>query len=259
MQLVNKERQRKIRHELLTEAPNEGTPERETYDLNRTASPLLRLPPELRNRIYELVLSVGQINVCYKKWSHKNHTTRSGQRTTETVVEGGFYCRILPKTQDPWKLAVTSRNHSGAAAQGESSSDTKTTKYPQGMTLLSSASRQLYNETVLLPYALNVWSFESNHVMERLLLKEKRLPVLQRRAIRILYTPSVLTVAVEKALGSLEVLLLQGGVRMTRVVIEKGEGDASGSGKGKGGTLWEVEHRWWGEETTRATGSVKGR
>jgi hypothetical protein len=29
MQLVNKERQRKIRHELLTEAPNEGTPERE--------------------------------------------------------------------------------------------------------------------------------------------------------------------------------------------------------------------------------------
>ena len=31
MQLVNKERQRKIRHELLTEAPNEGTPEREMY------------------------------------------------------------------------------------------------------------------------------------------------------------------------------------------------------------------------------------
>jgi hypothetical protein len=31
MQLVNKERQRKIRHELLTEAPNESTPEREMY------------------------------------------------------------------------------------------------------------------------------------------------------------------------------------------------------------------------------------
>lgn len=95
--------------------------------------------------------------------------------------------------------------------------------------------------------------------MERLLLKEKRLPVLQRRAIRILYTPSVLTVAVERAFGSLEVLLLQGGVRMTRVVVEKGEGDASGSAKGKGGTLWEVEHRWWKEESPRGAGSVKGR
>jgi hypothetical protein len=107
------------------------------------------------------------------------------------------------------------------------------------MTLLSAVSRQLYNETVLLPYALNVWSFESNHVMERLLLKEKRLPRPHRRAITILYTPSVLTVAMEKAFGNLEVLLLQGGVRMTRVEVVKGEGKA---------VLWEVQHRWWKEE-----------
>ncbi|KAK0620607.1 hypothetical protein B0T14DRAFT_604171 [Immersiella caudata] len=235
MQLVNKERQRKIRHELLTEAPNEGTPEREIYDLNRNTSPLLRLPPELRNRIYELVLSVGQINVCYKKWEHKSRASRSGQRSTEAVVEGGFYCRILDKKQDPWKTSP-SHHHPNVAPPRSGSSHVK---YQQGMALLSSVCRQLYNETVLLPYALNVWSFESNHVMERLLLKEKRLPRPHRRAIRMLYTPSVLTVAVEKAFGNLEVLLLQGGVRMTRVEVVKGEGKA---------VLWEVQHRWWKEE-----------
>ena len=106
------------------------------------------------------------------------------------------------------------------------------------MTLLSSISRQLYHETVLLPYALNVWSFESNHVMERLLLKEKRLPLPHRRAIRILYSPSVLTVAVEKALGQLEAVLLQGGVRMTKVVVVGQDGKDSK-------VVWEIAHRWW--------------
>jgi len=81
--------------------------------------------------------------------------------------------------------------------------------------------------------------------MERLLLKEKRLPIPHRRAIRILYTPSVLTVAVEKAFGSLEVLLLQGGVRMTKVVINDHEGDGDGKGKGREAVLWEVKYKWW--------------
>ena len=88
------------------------------------------------------------------------------------------------------------------------------------MTLLSPACRQLYHETALLPYTLNAWSFESRHVMERYVMKEKRLPLPQRRAIHTLYSQHVLPWAVEKYFGGLEVIVLENGLKMTKRVIE---------------------------------------
>ncbi|KAK0719345.1 hypothetical protein B0H67DRAFT_483808 [Lasiosphaeris hirsuta] len=214
MQLINKERQRKIRHELHTSLPKEGSAEYELWECNQQLSPLLRLPAELRNRIYELLLDVGQINVCFKRWEHKARKT----------VEGGFWCRVLDKKQDPWK--VSTRQPDPAP--------------PHGMTLLSPVCRQLYHETALLPYTLNAWSFESTHIMERYVMKEKRIPLPQRRAIRVLYSQQVLTAAAEKSFGGLEVILLQGGVRMTKRVIE-----ADPENAGRRTILWEVAHRWW--------------
>lgn len=52
------------------------------------------------------------------------------------------------------------------------------------MTLLSPVCRQLYHETALIPYATGTWSFASRGLMERYILLERRLPVLQRRALR---------------------------------------------------------------------------
>ena len=74
--------------------------------------------------------------------------------------------------------------------------------------------RQLYRETALLPYSLNVWSFENYYVMKRYILKEKRLPLLQRRAIRTLLVGSELSCrglskTMVKYLGGLEVLLME--------------------------------------------------
>jgi hypothetical protein len=88
------------------------------------------------------------------------------------------------------------------------------------MTLLSPACRQLYHETTLLPYTLNAWSFESRQVMERYVMKEKRLSLPQRRAIHILYSQHVLPWAVEIYFGGLEVIVLENGLKMTKRVIE---------------------------------------
>lgn len=170
------------------------------WDLNRLDSPLLRLPPELRNQIYELVLEVGQINVCFKKFEHwKARTHTNGQRYYETATPGGFFCRVLDRDQNPWTLPPASQCQ-------------------RGMTLLSSVCRMLYKETVLLPYSLNVWSFDTMSTMERYILKEKRLPRPQVRAIRVVYTKAVLPDRFDRSLGGLDVMLVQGGLRLTKVV-----------------------------------------
>ena len=181
---------------------------------NRTASPLLRLPPEIRNRIYDLVLQVGQIKVCYR---------------------GGFYTRVLDRTQDPWVVSADKR-----------------TPTRGGVTLLAPACRQLYHETSLLVFSLNVWSFETPHVMERFVLRDARRPPRPaRRAIRAIYARHVLTGAVDRAFGGLEVIFLYGGLRLTRAGTTDGGGEGDDD-NGDGCTIarrvpvvWDVAHKWW--------------
>ncbi|KAH6857035.1 hypothetical protein B0I37DRAFT_304227 [Chaetomium sp. MPI-CAGE-AT-0009] len=189
---LNKERQRKIRNTLHRSLPQENTQELALWTRNQQLSPLLRLPPELRNQIFELVLAVGQINVCFKKWGRRVQI-KNGQRHYETIT-GGFYCRILGKDQNPWV---------GSKANA--------TEPPprRGMTLLSPVCRQLYHETVLLPFRLNVWSFESLHVLDRFVIKEKRLPRPHRRAIRLLYAQGLLPKSAAKYFGGLKVIVLE--------------------------------------------------
>jgi hypothetical protein len=90
------------------------------------------------------------------------------------------------------------------------------------MTLLSPVCRQLYHETALLPFRLNAWSFESAHVMDRYVMKEKKLPRPHRRAIRLLYSPVVLPAAVENYFGGLQMIVLGSGVTMVKRVFEPG-------------------------------------
>ncbi|KAK3306389.1 uncharacterized protein B0T15DRAFT_509776 [Chaetomium strumarium] len=219
---LNRERQRKIRNMLHKSFPKEGTPEREMWERNQQSSPLLRLPPELRNRIYELVLDVGQINVRFKKWELRQRTRRNGQRYYETI-EGGFWCLVLDRDQNPWRSL---RSTYPAA--------------PRGMTLLSPVCRQLYHETVLLPFRLNAWSFESAHVMDRYVMKEKRLPKPHRRAIRLLYAQAVLPAAVEKYFGGLEEVVLETGLAMVKRLVETGPEDDR-----RHIVAWDVCSREW--------------
>ena len=158
---------------------------------NQEVSPLLRLPPEIRNYIYELVLSVGIISVHHRPVGHRWHLGRNPPKGVHEVIPGGFYCRRLDISQNPW---VETRNSS-------------TNKEERGVTLLSPVCRQLYRETNLLPFQLNAWCFESVTVMERYVIKEKRLPREQRRALRTLYINTRFTKAIHKCFSELEVLV----------------------------------------------------
>ncbi|KAK4184817.1 hypothetical protein QBC35DRAFT_390883 [Podospora australis] len=231
MTLLNKQRQRQIRLKLHKTFPAEGSTEAELWEYNQQASPLLKLPPELRNRIYELVLHVGQVNVCYKRWEHKKRLRAKGlpcnnnKNDNDKKIdnnEGGFYCRLLPERQNPWE--TNGLKH----------------RPQRGMTLLSGVCRQLYHETALLPYSLNAWSFESAHVMDRFVMKEKRLPIPHRRAIHLLYSQTVLTTALEKYFGGLKVVLVAGNIRMTKHII-----DADPEHAGRRIITWEVSNPWW--------------
>ncbi|KAL2258672.1 hypothetical protein VTK26DRAFT_7947 [Humicola hyalothermophila] len=221
MQRPNKQRQRRIRHSLHKSLPKEGTVEFELWRRNQQLSPLFRLPPELRNRIDELVLSVGQINVCFrnpkprrpKRDSQLTAATTTTATTTTTIdatsTRGrGFYCRILPRHQNPWRPQRRGDKNNHTTAPPPSP--------PRGMTLLSPVCRQLYHETVLLPYALNAWSFESRRVMERYVVKEKRLPLPQRRAIRVLYAQGFPPRELVAYLGGLQLVVLESGRVLTR-------------------------------------------
>ncbi|KAK0670296.1 hypothetical protein QBC41DRAFT_318230 [Cercophora samala] len=235
---LNKSRQRKVHNKLHKSLPIEGSRESELWNQN-TNSPLLRLPPELRNRIYELVLSVGQIQVIFKRYQFRaisNGTSNNNtHRPLYETVPGGFGCVLLGREENPWPTAHLHK--SVPAAEREKA---PCYHWPRGMTLLSPVCRQLYHETVLLPYRLNAWSFRSYAVMDRFLVRERRLPKSHRGAIRVLYSKCVLTAAVEKMLGGLEMVLLDGGVRMVKRVVEvdKDHGD-------KRVVYWDIEKKWW--------------
>ncbi|KAF2809924.1 uncharacterized protein BDZ99DRAFT_570561 [Mytilinidion resinicola] len=68
-----------------------------------------------------------------------------------------------------------------------------TLSYPE-ISRLPLDCRQLYKETVLLPYDSNVWSFEDAHVFRQFVEKDRKWPVAQRRAVRTVMTASELYV-----------------------------------------------------------------
>lgn len=146
------------------------------YELNKLASPLLRLPSELRLQIYHLLLGGRQIHIRFVPWQLKRNVKRT--KTEKDSIKGHFRYEVLPYKQDPWTAGVEQLWQAAAASSQAAGGR---------LTLLSGVCRQLYHETALLPQNLNSWSFESVHMMERYILKDNRMPLQQRRAIAILY------------------------------------------------------------------------
>lgn len=169
------------------------------YDMNRSRSPLLRLPYELRLQIYELVLGDRQIHIRFVPWRHHKRQTKNGAVYTDTI-KGRFHHDILGKRQDPWGVDADclrmATRHSGGLMAGM-----------DRLTMLSGVCRQLYHETALLPYRLNTWSFESMHVMEKYIIKENRMPLQQRRAIHTLWCKERIPKALQQKFAGLEVII----------------------------------------------------
>ncbi|CAK7222853.1 hypothetical protein SBRCBS47491_005005 [Sporothrix bragantina] len=220
MQLQQEKRRRKPTHVSFEPAPE--SLECELWHRNADESPLLRLPPELRNRIYGLVLTVGQIHVRYRPWRHRkpspNKTTMtrstsppSSASTSDDTSDasGEFYAVALDVDQDAWSKKAC-RSYKKASSR-------KSTPLPDALTPLAAVCRQLYCETAALPFALNAWSFESARVMERYLLREKRLTLLQRRAMAVLIVSDDLpSRAMEKYLGGLRAVVWKDGKTFQR-------------------------------------------
>jgi hypothetical protein len=175
--------------------------------VNRHASPLLRLPFELRLQIYRHVLGDRQIHIFFVPWQHKQRI-KNGQAYTETI-KGEFRYEVLERRQDPWK--TDRRSHRKPSPDHLPD---KPPGAPQQITLLSGVCRQLYLETALLPQQLNTWSFETTHVMERYILKENRMPLVQRRAVRTLYCRERLPKALEKKFGGLKAIVWKDGRKL---------------------------------------------
>ncbi|CAK7200468.1 hypothetical protein SEUCBS139899_003163 [Sporothrix eucalyptigena] len=213
MQLQQEKRRRKTSHVPFDPTPD--TPECELWHRNADESPLLRLPPELRNRIYGLVLTVGQVHVRYRPWRHRkltkggstpNKSSPTDSSTDAPETSGEFYAVALDVDQDAWSKKAC-----------KSFSKNKVTSLPDALTPLAGVCRQLYRETAALPFALNAWSFESARVMERYLLREKRLTLLQRRAIAVLIVSDDLpSRSMEKYLGGLRAVVWKDGKTFQR-------------------------------------------
>ncbi|KAK2027300.1 hypothetical protein LX32DRAFT_620935 [Colletotrichum zoysiae] len=195
---------------VLGHLPEPGSREAVLWDLNRARSPLLRLPPEVRNAIYRHLLAARRIHV------------RLDPRTSS------FHCVALRPAANPW--AYKRRHVLG-----------------RGLTLLVRVCRQLYHETELLPYRECVWSWQTPGLMERYLITERRMGAAQRRAVREVCVRGVrgfgnLSRRVRGVLAGLEVVWFWEGRGRG-----KGKGEAGGDGDGEvddlGGWVCEIVER----------------
>ncbi|KAF2192808.1 hypothetical protein K469DRAFT_621457 [Zopfia rhizophila CBS 207.26] len=157
----------------------EGSKEAKIFEHNQKMSPLLRLPGELRNHIYELILGGKVIYIQYQTyesqgWNPIKETYKS------TIPRFRFHCTVF---NQPVKLPSIVFPEFAPQMQG---------KGEEGFTLLNGVCRQLYNDTAVLPYELNAWVFSSYTALENFILHRKALPRSHRKAITDLVVPFTL-------------------------------------------------------------------
>ena len=107
---------------------------------NSTTSRLLSLPPEIRNRIYNLVLGRERLAINYEPHQHKYKQTNHHRQRVH--FGGGLYHYL-------------DLNHYRPGA-----------RHTLHLGLLR-VCRQIYGETALLPYALNEFAFENGWVRRK--------------------------------------------------------------------------------------------
>ena len=158
---------------------------------NKALSPFLKLPAEIRQIIYEYALGGRCILVKHKphKW---NRRQKDGTTAWVYTIKGGFHCTTYDEQVNPFTVAAFPSN---APAER------------RGFRLLSPVCRQLYQETATLPFELNVLAFENSYVLNRYIVKERRLSLPLRRAIRTLFVQRMMiSKSVEKYIGGIHKL-----------------------------------------------------
>jgi hypothetical protein len=124
------------------------------WSANQSDSPFLRLPAEVRNRIYEYALGSQTINIGYETYEEEQPVFK-------------YHCTVFSRMTNPFKER---QQHY--------------VKISKGFTLLNNICRQLYLETAVLPYKLSTIAFDSNNIMVNFLLHEQRLSRSQRHGFK---------------------------------------------------------------------------
>lgn len=130
--------------------------------MNQSNSPFLRLPREVRSRIYEYALGGKTIIIGYETY----RTVESASEPDRIISVFRYCCAVHSKRNvNPFKKQLPYINVS------------------HGYTPLNNICRQLYNETSVLPYTLNTLAFSTHNTMFNFLFLEQRLSREQRDAI----------------------------------------------------------------------------
>lgn len=127
------------------------------------ATPLLRLPAEIRLQIYEWVIPRRVVYVRMK-WVERRYTSQ------------GFTYSCLEDTQ-PLQEKRESKILSHAVPFGAE------------MRLLGQTCRQIYQETALMPYETFIWAFESTFTLDEWLSMKDCTSVEHKKAIRKVAVP----------------------------------------------------------------------
>lgn len=141
--------------------------EAQLWSKNQTDSPFLRLPDEVRSRIYKYAFcgstpdKGNTIKIAFQTYN----TNWKGTKAIGVTPMFKYHCSVFNRYSNPW---VVNR--------------AVDTKY--SYTLLNGVCRQLYEETAALPYEMNHIAFDSHNIMVNFLMMEKRISSRQRAAIK---------------------------------------------------------------------------
>ena len=127
-----------------------------SMERNSVVSPFLRLPGELRSKIYGYVLGGHALRIGYSPHVRKTKTIK-GQRY-HVHAGGGLFNRLVEHEVIDHRYEKALSLHLG----------------------LLRVCRQVYGEAALLPYAMNTFTFENDWVLRRCF---KTLRPTQKRAM----------------------------------------------------------------------------
>lgn len=135
---------------------------------NQKKSPFLRLPAEIRNKIYTLSLGGNTINIGYE--TYRTTYEEDKPQMVEPIFK--YRCTVYNATTNPFRKPPLPYINVSST-----------------FTPLNMICRQLYLETAASPYELNTLSFGSNQIMLNFLLLERRLSRQQLDAIKQIILP----------------------------------------------------------------------
>ena len=128
---------------------------------NATSSPLLRLPPEIRNHIFSLALNHGYIPITFPERSCRWRIKRAERRGFEYRYHCKQLCDLF---YNP--ISFSSRSCSFKLKKRPIRNFKRVNHLKRPINLLF-VCRQIYAETALLPYKVNTWVIELHRPWER--------------------------------------------------------------------------------------------